>query len=274
MDNAHKKRCTGGAATSILPVGVGSQQAGRLLNSFILTFLLWSCINEPDAQAIVDKAITAHGGKKFEAAVVEFDFRGRHYKAILDGNKYQYERSWTDSLGSVHDVLTNDGFSRTVNNQPFEVNDEFAGKYSNSINSVIYFALLPYHLNDPAVVKEYLGEAVVEGQPYHKIRVTFRQEGGGKDHEDVFVYWFHQDTFRMDYLAYEYETDEGGTRFRKAYNQREVGGILFANYLNFEGPYPVENITNFDELYEQGKLEELSRIELENIEVEGLGQGI
>ena len=259
------------------------QQATRLFDRlvysakyfYIYSFLaLMACTNQPKPQAIVDKAIATHGGEKYREAVVEFDFRERHYKAVVDGGKFRYERSWTDSVGEVLDVFTNDVFSRKINNQPFEVSDEYAKRYSNSINSVIYFALLPYYLNDPAVVKEYLEEAVVEGQPYHKIKVTFREEGGGKDHEDVFVYWFHKDTSRMDYLAYQYETDGGGSRFRKAYHQREVGGILFADYINYEGPYPAATITNFDEMYEQGKLKELSQIELENIEVKDLGQGI
>jgi hypothetical protein len=242
--------------------------------SMVIFFLLNACTGQPDAQAIIDKAIAKHGGDTFQSAIIAFDFRERHYKAVLDQGRFIYERMWTDTAGVVRDVLTNDGFSREINNRPFTVSDEYARRYSNSINGVIYFALLPYHLNDPAVIKEYLGEVRLEDAPYYKVKVTFQEEGGGKDHEDVFVYWFHQDTYRMDYLAYSYETDGGGTRFRKAYNQREAGGILFADYVNYEGPYPTETITNFDDLYEQGKLKELSRIELENIEVKGLGQGI
>lgn len=78
----------------------------------------------------------------------------------------------------------------------------------------------------------------------------------------------------MDYFAYEYQRDEGGSRFRKAYNQREVGGILFADYINYEGPYPTDSLASFDKFYEQGKLEELSVIESENVEVNPASQNI
>lgn len=240
----------------------------------VIFFLLYACTPQPTAQSIIDQAIARHGGDKYKSAVIEFDFRDRHYKAVLDQGLFSYERSWTDSLGRVHDILTNEGFSRTINNQPHEVSAEYARRYSNSVNGVIYFALLPYHLNDPAVIKTYVGKADVEGELYHKIQVTFREEKGGEDHEDVFVYWIHQDTFRMDYMAYEFQEDGGGSRFRKAYNQREVGGILFADYINYGGPYPADTLANFDELYEQGELEELSRIELENIVVGPLSQDI
>ena len=40
----------------------------------------------------------------------------------------------------------------------------------------------------------------------------------------------------MDYFAYDFETDDSGTRFREAYNARTVGGIRFQDYLNFTSP--------------------------------------
>lgn len=89
-------------------------------------------------------------------------------------------------------------------------------KYYNSVNSVHYFAYLPQGLNDKAVQKELLGEVVLKGEPYYKVRVTFAQEGGGNDYEDVFIYWFHKQKFTMDYLAYEFHVDGGGMRFREA----------------------------------------------------------
>ena len=243
-------------------------------SSLFFLSLLCACNSQPDAQEIVDRAIARHGGDSFESVEIEFDFRDRHYKALHDGGRYRYERSWTDSMGLVHDVLTNDGFSRKVNNQPSEVTDEYAKKYANSVNGVIYFALLPYRLNDPAVIKKYVGDSMIKGEPYYEVQVSFQEEKGGDDHDDIFIYWIHQDTYQMDYLAYEYQRDEGGSRFREAYNQREVGGILFADYVNYEGPYPTDSLANFDELFEQGKLEELSVIETENVEVNPVSQNI
>ncbi len=87
--------------------------------------------------------------------------------------------------------------------------------YSNSVNSVAYFALLPFRLNDAAVNKRYIGTSEIKGEPYFEIEVTFQQKGGGKDHDDVFIYWIHQQHFTMDYLAYSFIVDGGGTRFRK-----------------------------------------------------------
>jgi len=236
---------------------------------------LWACKspketgNEPvdPAQAAVDQAIAFHGGDAFDSASLQFIFRDRLYKRQRNGGRYQYERIFTnpdDSTEQVRDILTNDGFTREVNGQLSAVEDSMAFKYSNSINSVIYFALLPYRLNDPAVFKKYLGESTLKGKSYHKVQVTFAEEGGGKDFEDVFHYWFDTETHQMDYLAYSYLTDGGGIRFREAFNPRRVGGILFQDFINYkmDKTLPLESA---DSLFEAGELEKLSEIVLEEV---------
>lgn len=224
--------------------------------------------NADTAQRIVDQAIARHGGDLYRDIRVSFDFRDRHYKAARKGWQFTYERIFSDSAGHrIHDVFNNDGLTRTVDDQPFELTEKQSSAYANSVNSVIYFALLPFFLNDPAVIKEYLGETTLRGEPYHKIGVTFRQEGGGKDHEDEYVYWFHRDRLTMDFLAYNFLVDGGGARFREAYNSREINGVRFQDYINYKPKEPNMNVKEFDALLENDGLEELSRIELENVEV-------
>ena len=87
---------------------------------------------------------------------------------------------------------------------------------------------LPFGLNDPAVIKEYLGQKVINQQLYEKVKVTFLQENGGKDFEDVFVYWIHAESKTVDFLAYSYLTDGGGVRFRQAINRRNH--LRYANF--------------------------------------------
>ena len=96
-----------------------------------------------DPQKIIDKAIAAAGGEKYMHSTIEFDFRGRHYVALRDGGKFSYERVFKDSVKTTHDFVTNDGFKREINNALTEVADTMKVKYTSSINSVIYFALLP-----------------------------------------------------------------------------------------------------------------------------------
>jgi hypothetical protein len=245
------------------------------LKSFII-FLLISVVvscsskQEPDAQQIVDKAIQVHGGEKFSRMAISFRLRDKQYRALRDYGAYVYSRTFTDSTGQqVYDVLQNSGFERKIDGKVVEISDEKAAAYGASINSVIYFALLPYFLNDAAVVKEYIGESTVKGKPYRKVKVTFKPEGGGEDFDDVYVFWFHKEDNTLDYLAYSFIEDGGGTRFREAKNAREVGGIRVQDYINYTTK---ENITldQYDTLFEAGKLEKVSEINLEEIQVTDL----
>ena len=225
--------------------------------------------SEPSkAQRIVDQAIAAHGGEALEQAHLSFDFRKKHYEVQLDGGQFVYESHGEDSIGLVHDVLTNQEFSRSVDGEPLTLSQKDRDAYRNSLNSVVYFVLLPSPLNDPAVNKEYIGETSLKGEPYHKIRVTFREEGGGDDFDDEYVYWIHRERYTMDYLSYSFHVNEGGTRFREAYNVRTVQGIRFADYVNYESTVEDVALENYDQLFEAGKVEEISRIETRNIRVQ------
>ena len=219
-----------------------------------------------DPQKIIDAAIATHGGEEFENLHVSFDFRDRHYEAIRKRGLYTYTRSFTDSTGQVKDVLTNNGFTRTVNGQKQQLPAERVKAFSASVNSVIYFALLPYGLNDPAVKKELMGTATIRKKPYYKIKVTFSKEGGGSDFQDEFLYFIHQETTTLDYFGYTYATEGGGVRFREAINPRKIGGTLFQDYINFE-PKADVNFWQIEQAFEKEQLKEFSRIQLLNIQV-------
>ena len=168
---------------------------------FLLLFLLFNCsVNEDKAESIVDKCISAHGGDLYENSIVDFDFRGRHYTFERNHGQFEYHRIFEDSAGTYHDIYSNNGFKRLLDDMEVPVNEEWARRYSNSINSVAYFSYLPFGLNDPAVNKNFIGEEEIKGKLYFKIRVTFDQEGGGEDYDDIFVYWINKDSFHMDYI--------------------------------------------------------------------------
>ena len=239
--------------------------------AFLLAAALWlaACAAQPqppDPQAIVDQAIAAHGGEHLHHAIVEFDFRGKHFKITRDGGVFQYERLYTDSTGSVREVLNNDDLYREVNGERVTLEEKARLKMEEDVNSVVYFALLPFPLNDPAVQKKYLGTATIAEEPYHKIEITFRQEGGGRDYQDRFIYWIHQETSTVDYLSYFYYTNVTGSRFREAYNVRTVGGVRFADHHNYKSDtLRVDNVERYDELV--GQMPLVSDIILENITV-------
>lgn len=246
---------------------------------FIAVFLL-SCENNatnnssteveaPSAATLIQKAIDNHGGEVYKKVAIDFDFRDRHFHVEGIGGDFTYIRSFSDTTGTqFRDMLTNSAFSREINGEKQQLTPKDSAAYANSVNSVVYFALLPYFLQDAAVQSSYLGEVTIKGEPYHKIKVTFQQDGGGKDFDDEYIYWLHKDKNTMDYLAYNYQVDGGGARFREAYNVRTIEGIRFADYINYKPTTGTLDVVTFDDLFAQGKMEELSRIDTENVKVE------
>lgn len=243
----------------------------RYLPILLLFFI--SCKQETkslSAQQIIDKAIENAGGELYENNAIQFTFRDIQYTSHRKNGVYQLTRSFTDSLGEVKDVLTNSGFNRYRDSEIVSLTDSIATLYSNSVNSVHYFVQLPYGLNDDAVQKELVGETEIKDKKYYNIEVTFNQEGGGTDHDDVYMYWINKEDFTLDYFAYKFYTNKGGIRFREAYNPRIIGGLRFADYRNYKiEPWESVDLKTLGELFETGKLELLSDIKTEDILVDG-----
>ena len=235
----------------------------------LISMFFLACTTKEDAIKIVNEAFLQAGGYLFENTEIEFVFRDREYGYKKVGGNFEYVRIFKDSTNVVRDVLANTGFTRQIDGITTEVADTMATKYSNSVNSVVYFALLPYGLNDQAVNKIYVGQSTIKDEVYHKIKVTFNQEGGGEDFQDVFIYWVGEDDHKVDYLAYSYETDGGGIRFREAYNERVINGVRFVDYVNYK-PKDIQDLEVLDQEFEKGNLEELSKIELTDIKVNRL----
>jgi hypothetical protein len=218
----------------------------------------------PDPQALIDACIEAHGGKRFTASMVDFDFRGRHFTVEHRGGLFSYVRAYSDSAGDVRETLDNEGARREVNGAPVEMPEKTAMAVGSVINSVVYFAMLPHKLNDTATRKRYLGASVIKGEPYHRVEVTFAEEGGGEDYRDVFIYWIHRQRHTMDYLAYKYHVDGGGTRFREAVNVRIIEGIRLTDYYNYRAASEDILLEGYEHLFLSGELIKASDVNLEN----------
>jgi len=235
--------------------------------SLCLFLTLLACQTEPTAEFIINKSIEASGGSLYEHSKIKFNFREKQYKVERNNGAYSMQRITNKDTLIVSDVLSNDGFARIINDSLTIVSDSMADKYSESINSVFYFALLPYRLNDEAVHKKFLGKVSIAEKEYYKIEVSFTEKGGGIDFQDVYIYWINTENYKIDYLAYSFIVNGGGMRFRKAYNEQIVGGIRFVDYINYKPTATINSVHDLDKAFLNNELKELSRIELKNIKV-------
>ena len=248
------------------------------LSAAVLVTLIGACSapeSLPSAEAVIDSARAAHGASVLDQALVTFKFRGDAYRVRQDGGAFHYRRAYTDSLGRpVVEGLTNDGHYRVVEGDTVSLSPSERGAVETTVNSVAYFALLPEPLGDPAVQPTYSGRDTIDGVPYHRVDVTFQQEGGGSDWQDVFVYWFRTDTYAMDYLAYAFGQgpgEEAGTRFREAHNVRRRTGVRVADYHNYTADtLTADQMARYPALLESDALELVSEIEIDSVQVRPL----
>ena len=248
-----------------------------ILAMFCLSLLCISCSNKtkPDAAYIIEKTIQKHGGTLYQNSRTDFTFRSTQYTRYYKDGLFRYARSFQDSLKqSVYEAVNNDSTWQIIGGKQQHVADSVKTTIYESINSVIYFGFLPFKLRDPAVNAKYLGTETLDENPYHEIEVTFDQEKGGIDHQDRFIYWIHTQGYTLDYLAYHYENDGGGARFRVAYNRRNINGMIIQDYRNYRAePSSLitrRNIQQFDSLYRAGQLTLVSTVDLNEASVQPL----
>ncbi|WP_430907600.1 DUF6503 family protein [Maribacter sp. 2-571] len=216
-----------------------------------------------EAQLLHD-VVAAHGGERYKNAFYQFTFRNRNYTFKNGPEGYTYTAKDTKDGIEIYDTLKNGVLTRTVNGSLTSFSDKDVAKYSEALNSVIYFATLPDKLQDKAVQKSFEGSTRIKGIPYQILGVRFTEEDGGTDFDDIFHYWINEKTKTIDYLAYSYNTNGGGVRFRSAYHPRTVNGIRFQDYVNYKAPIGTP-LKKLPALFEEGNLEVLSKIVTENV---------
>lgn len=248
---------------------------GILTRAFDVTlaatpFLLAAACSSPidTPEEIVHASIERHGGEVFENATIRWGFRGVPFEIHRSGGQFRHQRTVSDSVGrQIVEVMGNEGTWVEIGGVRSEADEARANQIAMAVNPTVYLGFLPFRLDDPAVRFADVGTGMIEGTPYRKVEVTFAQEGGGQGWRNRFVYWFHDGDWTLDYLAYDEGGDPRVTRFRRAVNRRDVGGILVQDYENYAGDPEVVDIAEYDRLFEAGALRLLSMVEFEDVEV-------
>jgi hypothetical protein len=219
-----------------------------IASGFAMTAFVWAaaCAQEeagttsaPDspemaeARQVLSATIERHGGGALDRRTITFGFREDAFRLVRENGLFYQERIRETAAGVETDVMTNEGTYRWVDGAPLPLSPEELHSLETGVNSIVYFAFLPFRLDDPAVRPRDLGSRTIEGRPYRLIEVTFDEEGGGRDYHDRFLYWIHEQDNTLDYLAYLYHVNDGGIRFRRAIQRREVDGLLVQDYENF-----------------------------------------
>lgn len=240
-----------------------------LIKFLLFSFVMISCGEKNSAGQIIKKSIEAHGGNYWKRSEISFVFRSGTYYIFNRDGEFRYRHTYRDTSGNTYkSILDNSGFQHFINDQLQALTDSMRNKLESRLNSVVYFAIIPFKLDDKAVIAEYLGESDIKGKKYYKIAVRFHEEGGGNDYQDRFIYWIEQEHYLVDYLAYTFHVNGGGSRFRKRVNSRVINGIYLSDYENYKATNSAKiKIEEYESLLEKSKLIKVSDIQIKEATV-------
>jgi hypothetical protein len=226
---------------------------------------------------IVDRAIAYHGGDLYRASETRLTIRSRSgaFRMTVRTDGEKFEHVVVDAVPDGRERktrVTNDTAERWEGTERVTLGADGERRARDFVQSRVYFPFLPFRLNDASVWKEDLGLEEWDGRKLQKVKVTF-DAGTSTDASDEYLYWFEPATGRLVQYAYSFGTGkaEGGLRLRKNFNERRVGGILFADSENLghDGPGNLR-VTVITPAYVKSKMQKISTVTLEDIQVKPL----
>ena len=183
----------------------------------------------------VDRAIEYHGGARYRYSRTHLEMCSKSgcydVSATVQGGHYVYRVSGPYRGRTREVLISNDSTQLWKDGSERPVSPEAEVALRDWVMARVYFCFLPFRLDDPSVIQEDLGLESWSGRELRKVKVTF-EPGTSTDAEDEFLYWFDPETGRLEQFAYSFVGSPGGLRFRKLYNYRRVGGLLFFDQEN------------------------------------------
>lgn len=222
---------------------------------------------------VVDRSIAYHGGDTYRSSRSSLEVCSRsgcfELDSTVDGETFVHEVSGTirEERRRVR-VSNGEVLQWGGDGEPLEVTPDNESGLRNWVMARVYFPFLPYRLNDPSVYKTDQGLETWGDRQLHRVKITFTP-GSSSDADDEYLYWFDPESGRVEQFAYSYAGDPGGLRFRRGFNYRRIGGILFFDQENLGVEGPELSVDLIDPAYVE-TMRQVSVVEMKNIRVRPL----
>ena len=220
---------------------------------------------------VVRRSIAHHGGELYDSSAVTMTMcsgSGCYELAVESrGGVYRHRVAGPVSAGHRAVEATNDTVRHWRDGVEVEIADATeAQRLRDWATARLYFAFLPYRLDDPSAMQRDLGLERWGERELRKVKVTFRP-GTSSDAQDEFLYWFDAETGRLEQFAYSFAGRPGGLRFRRLDNYQRVGGLLFFDQENLGVEGDGLSVDQIDPAFVTQRMRPISRIHLDHITV-------
>jgi hypothetical protein len=188
-----------------------------------------------DRLDIVDQSIAFHGGAKYARSSTELKMCSKsgcyELRSRILGGLFDLEVQGPAGQHQRRARITNNEVELWVDGKAVGVSKTDELRIRSWVMARIYFVFLPFRLNDPSTVKQDLGSETWHGRTLRKVKISF-VAGSSPGADDEFLYWFDPQSGRLEQFAYSFSGNPGGLRFRRGFNYRRVGDILFFDQEN------------------------------------------
>ncbi|MFQ5527594.1 MAG: DUF6503 family protein [Thermoanaerobaculia bacterium] len=227
---------------------------------------------------LVARSIAFHGGELYAATRIELDLCSKSGCSALevtqDGGLFEYCATASGKRGEKRVCIDNDSTAEWLDGVGLatgampgsEAADALDSSRRDWVMQRVYFAFLPYRLEDPSVGLEDQGSETWDGRELRRVKVSF-EPGSSTDADDEFLYWFDPESARLELFAYSYTRNDGGLRFRRLTNYRREGGILFFDQENLGVEGPGLSVDLVSPAYVRDAMRYVSTVELREIRV-------
>ncbi len=227
--------------------------------SLVLLFvLLVSACDEkvPDADTIVQRAYTAHGGKvvwdriselRYEKQSTVYNADGSTRIQTLQQHHYLMRPEFSATIewlpeGEPHRITYSNGKARKWINGVEQTDPAAQGSSAESVNAALYTVSQPFKLTDPGVQLSYEGlDTLEEGERVYVIKASYSTENENHTKNDEWWYYFdvesylclatmvhHGSTYSyIRNLSYDHTTDIVFNYHRKGYAVDSTRKVLY-----------------------------------------------
>jgi len=223
--------------------------------------------------AVIERAIEHHGGSIYDHSQAELELcsgSGCYQISVrMEDGVYRYRVAGPVSAGHRQVEVTNNALSYWHEGVEQAVTPGEEQRLRDWAMARIYFVFLPYRLGDPGVRQRDLGLERWGARELQKLKITFRA-GSSTDDQDEFLYWFDPQTGRLEQFAYSFEGNPGGLRFRRLFNYRRIGGILFFDQENLGLDADGLEIDQVTPAFVDARMRPISTVTVSDVRVETL----
>ena len=211
------------------------KSAARYILPSLILLLIWSCgetTTPITAGEVLEKAVEKSGTRALYNAELGFTLADIQYKSVRADNDYTYTMTRSRDTITYQAKAYNGGFEYTENGNPKSYGAQ-NGQVEKQLLALNDFMALPAIFeNDNSAVLTLKKTIQIDEQKYYVLHIGYK-DLMPTDIIPAYNLYINQETFGLEFIAYEFQPAQGRHFLREAFNSRTIEGVSFNDYRTY-----------------------------------------